>query len=93
MMTTEIVHRRIANFWGYGSFSAPAWFVGMEEGLRPETELEERFRVSEGKATIDIRRDMARIPNANSRGMSYDRLYEFAERVRPRVSLENELAR
>jgi hypothetical protein len=27
------------------------------------------------------------IPNANSRGMSYDRLYEFAEPVRPEVSL------
>lgn len=27
------------------------------------------------------------IPNANSRGMSYDRVYEFAEHVRPRVSL------
>jgi hypothetical protein len=27
------------------------------------------------------------IPNANSRGMSYHRLYEFAARVRPQVSL------
>jgi hypothetical protein len=63
MMTAELVHRRVANFWGYGSFKAPTWFVGMEEGLGPETELEERFRVS-GKATIDIRRDMARIPHA-----------------------------
>jgi hypothetical protein len=63
MITTELVHRRIANFWGYGSFEAPAWFVGMEEGLGPETELEERFRASDGKATIDIRRDMARVPH------------------------------
>jgi hypothetical protein len=64
MITTELVHRRIANFWGYGSFKAPTWFAGMEEGLGPETELEERFRVSDGKATIDIRRNMARIPHA-----------------------------
>ena len=177
MITADLVQRRVTNFWGYGSSEAPVWFVGMEEGLGPETELEERFRVSDGKATIDIRRDMARIPhamrwfqpprppiqqtwkypialylfllylflrngrpstpeeirayqldvlgdvdrkdscvielmplpaqmhfaaangsascvvpNANSRGMSYDRLYEFAERVRPQVSLTNELA-
>jgi hypothetical protein len=64
MITADLVYRRIANFWGYGSFEAPAWFVGMEEGLGPETELEERFRASDGKATIDIRRDMARIPHA-----------------------------
>ena len=64
MITAELVHRRIANFWGYGSFKAPIRFVGMEESLGPETELEERFRVSDGKATIDIRREMARIPHA-----------------------------
>lgn len=34
----------------------------MEEGLGLETELEERFRASDGKATIDLRRDMARVP-------------------------------
>jgi hypothetical protein len=51
MKTTEIIHRRIANFWGYGSFSASAWFVGMEEGLGPETELEQRFRAGDGETT------------------------------------------
>jgi len=55
MITAELVERRIANFWGYGSFGSPAWFVGMEEGLGPETEIEERFRAADGKATIDRR--------------------------------------
>lgn len=62
MITAELVHRRIANFWGYGSFGAPVWFVGMEEGLDPETELEARFQTADGKTTIDIRRDMAAVP-------------------------------
>lgn len=62
MITAEIVHRRIANFWGYGSFGAPVWFVGMEEGLGPETELEARFQAADGQATIDMRRDMAAVP-------------------------------
>jgi hypothetical protein len=62
MITADLVRRRIANFWGYGSFEATAWFIGMEEGLGPETELEERFRVADGKATIDMRRDMTRVP-------------------------------
>jgi len=55
MITAELVERRIANFWGYGSFGSPAWFVGMEEELGPVTEIEERFRAADGKATIDRR--------------------------------------
>ena len=61
MITADLVHRRIANFWGYRSFEAPVWFVGMEEGLGPETELEERFRAADGKTIIDMRRDMTRV--------------------------------
>ena len=64
MITPDLVHRRIAKFWGYGCFGAPAWFVGMEEGLGPETDFEERFRAADGKATIDMRRDMTGVPHA-----------------------------
>jgi hypothetical protein len=65
MMTAELVNSRMKNFWGYGSFKARAWFVGLEEGLgdTDETELEERFRATDGKTTIDIRRDMGRVPH------------------------------
>ena len=57
MITGELVGRRIANFWGYGSFGSPVWFVGMEEGLGPEREIEERFRAAAEKATIVFRCD------------------------------------
>jgi hypothetical protein len=62
MITAELVRRRIANFWGYGGFAAAVWFVGMEEGLGPETELAARFSAADGKMTIDMRRDMAAVP-------------------------------
>ena len=64
MITADLIQRRIDNFWGYGSLEAPVWFVGMEEGLGPTTdtgELEIRFRAADGKATIDMRQDMAHV--------------------------------
>ena len=36
MITQKLIKRRIENFWGYGSFEAPVWFVGMEEGRDPK---------------------------------------------------------
>jgi hypothetical protein len=62
MITSDVVHRRINDFWGYCTFDAPVWFVGMEEGLGDEKDLEERFRAADGKTTIDIRKDMTRVP-------------------------------
>lgn len=32
MFDDELLHAFVAGFFGYGSFSAPYWFVGMEEG-------------------------------------------------------------
>ena len=64
MITQELIKRRIENFWGYGSFEAPVWFVGMEEGRDPkanEDDLEKRFRVADGKYTVDMRRDMMNV--------------------------------
>jgi uncharacterized protein (DUF433 family) len=61
MITADLVHRRITNFWGYGSFEAPTWLVGMEEGLGDEIDVEERFRATDGKNAVDMRRDMARV--------------------------------
>ena len=29
----DYIRWRLENFWGYGSFDASVWFVGMEEGL------------------------------------------------------------
>ena len=66
MITQELIKRRIENFWGYGSFEAPIWFVGMEEGRDPkanENDLEERFRAADGKHTVDMRRDMMNVPD------------------------------
>ncbi len=62
MISADLVSRRIRNFWGYGNLAAAVWSVGMEEGLGPETELEARFQAADGKATIDMRRDMAAVP-------------------------------
>lgn len=64
MITPELIKRRIDNFWGYGSMEAPVWFVGMEEGLGPTTDTEEleiRFRAADGKATVDMRREMSHV--------------------------------
>jgi hypothetical protein len=60
MLTRELIERRLSNFWGYGSFQAPVWFIGMEEGLSPQDkkELDKRFLAADGKITIDMRRDM-----------------------------------
>lgn len=54
------VRWRLENFWGYGNFNAPVWFVGMEEGLSNggECYLPARFAATNGKALVDIRRDM-----------------------------------
>jgi hypothetical protein len=60
MVTADLVHRRITNFWGYGSFEAPVWYVGIQEALGSETDPTERFLATDGKTTVDIRRDMAR---------------------------------
>lgn len=63
MINEDLIRSRM-KFWGYGSFEAPVWFVGMEEGLAgtKEPELEERFRATYGKPTVDIRQDMKNIP-------------------------------
>lgn len=47
----------IQGFFGYGSLSAPLWFIGMEEGTGQET-LEERLQAWQDlgrSATLDIR--------------------------------------
>jgi hypothetical protein len=59
----ELVLSRIRNFWGYGSLSAPVWFVGMEESIPPtisidSQELWARFEAADGRPTIDMRKDM-----------------------------------
>ncbi len=64
MITPDLIKRRLKNFWGYGSLDAPVWFVGMEEGLgknRSAADLEARFLAADGKATVDMRRDMTRV--------------------------------
>ena len=64
MITTDLIQRRINNFWGYGSLKAPVWFVGMEEGLGSTTDTEEleiRFRVADKKMTVDMRGDMVHV--------------------------------
>ena len=55
------------------------WMVVIGSSLRQITR--QMYFAAVGGTTFAV------IPNANSRGMSYDRLYEFAERVRPQVSL------
>ena len=42
-LTAELVRGR-ENFWGYGSFEAPTWFIGREEGGDPSDELAPQFR-------------------------------------------------
>jgi hypothetical protein len=61
MITADLVQRRVTNFWGYGSFEAPVWFVGMEEGLGVETDVEERLQSTDGRSLVDMRRDMVRV--------------------------------
>ncbi len=66
MITPDLIKRRLKTFWGYGSLDAPVWFVGMEEGLgknRSAADLEARFLAADGKATVDMRRDMAQVPD------------------------------
>lgn len=54
-----LTQNRLKNFWGYGSLEAPTWFIGMEEGLgNGAPHILERFRVADGKMTVDMRRDM-----------------------------------
>ena len=63
MITADLVQRRVTNFWGYGIFEAPVWFVGMEEGLGVETDVEERLQSTDGRSWVDMRRDPAIQPN------------------------------
>ena len=59
-----LTQERIKNFWGYGSFEAFTWFVGMEEGLESDAtlaHLAERFRVAHGKPTTDMHRGMEKV--------------------------------
>ena len=60
MISEKLVQDRL-DFWGYGSFNAPVWFVGMEEGLPAldAEQLEARFRVTQGRPLVDIRQEMA----------------------------------
>jgi hypothetical protein len=67
VLSPTLVRARITNFWGYGSFEAPTWFVGMEEGLESDVtlahpHLNARFRAADGKPTIDMRNGMERVP-------------------------------
>src|SRR5215813_13065504 len=59
----DYIRWRLENFWGYGSLDAPVWFVGMEEGLSNggEDYLPARFAATNGKALVDIRRDMINV--------------------------------
>ncbi|NBC49485.1 MAG: DUF3553 domain-containing protein [Gammaproteobacteria bacterium] len=55
--TDGLLQDYIHGFFGYGSLSAPLWFIGMEEGTGQET-LEERLQVWQDlgrTATLDIR--------------------------------------
>jgi hypothetical protein len=64
MITADILQRRIEMFWGYGSLKSPVWFVGMEEGLgfnTSEEQLDARFFATDGKTTVDMRRDMMQV--------------------------------
>jgi hypothetical protein len=63
MLSVELIQWRLENFWGYGSFDAPVWFVGMEEGLSAEDERDIclRFRATYGKLLADIRHDMTEV--------------------------------
>ena len=64
MITNTLIQRRIEMFWGYGSLKSPVWFVGMEEGLgfnTSEEQLEARFLATDGKTTVDMRRDMMQV--------------------------------
>jgi len=66
MLTGDLIQRRINNFWGYGSLEAPVWLVGMEEGLDPNhdvPQLDVRFQIADGKATVDMRGDMKVLAN------------------------------
>lgn len=78
MIDKNLIQNRM-NFWGYGSFEAPVWFVGMEEGLAAteESELEERFRITYGKITTDIRRGMETVPLHILALEGYQPLWDF----------------
>lgn len=55
--TDGLLQDYIHGFFGYGSLSAPLWFIGMEEGTGQET-LEERLQAWQDlgrTATLDIR--------------------------------------
>ncbi len=67
MITQKLIQKRINNWWGYGSFEAPVWFVGIEEGLADTTEpeLEDRLQSTktDEKKLTDIRgEEMRNIP-------------------------------
>src|ERR1700730_12362379 len=59
----DYIRWRLENFWGYGSFHAPVWFVGMEEGLSNggEDYLPARFVAANRKVLVDIRWDMINV--------------------------------
>lgn len=61
--TDGLLQDYMHGFIGYGSLSAPLWFIGMEEGMGQET-LEERLQAWQDlgrTATLDIRRFHERI--------------------------------
>lgn len=44
MLTTSFLNNYLASFFGYGQWTAPIWFVGIEEaGGRTESEVERRL--------------------------------------------------
>jgi len=61
MIPIEVIRHRLNSFWGYGSFEAPVWFIGMEEGLSGSTDQKQidiRFQATHGKVLANIRQDM-----------------------------------
>lgn len=64
MKMREVIQNRLNNFWGYGSLEAPTWFIGMEPGLgnANQTEIENCLKISNGHTTIDIRKDIEKVP-------------------------------
>jgi len=56
MLNPSLLNNYIGSFFGYGRWSAPIWFVGIEEaGGRTECELEQRLAVwtSRGKKELE----------------------------------------
>lgn len=58
MLTKGLIEKRINNFLGYGNLNSNIWFIGMEEGLGKETDLEKRFNRTKDKPVIDLQDGM-----------------------------------